>query len=182
MRFARFAKTVEISGGRPVSECEASLSKLTRPPFTLRGWRARPFVGQVQSGNGRLWFSRRNGLSTSARNLKFRLTATESGCRLDGELVPVLSLRIFTGFYLIFCFTVSPALAIGSLMHGGSYLYVARLMLQGPLLGIAFLYGYTAFAVWVGKRAEALGLKVIKHIMADEESAAVVVDLLSSSR
>ena len=182
MRFVRFAKTVEITGNRSVNECEVALSEISRSHLSLRGWRGRPFVGKVGSAQGKLWFSRRNGLSTAARTLKFRLTATESGCRLEGVLAPTLPIRIFTGFNLVFCLIMSPAMAIGSWMHGGSYAYVIRLALQGPILGIAFMYGYTAFAVWVGGRAEALGLKIIRHVMADEQSAAVAIDLLSSSR
>ena len=178
---ASYKKPVEIDSPRSLEECESALGRVTRPPFTFdRAAKARPFVGQIRGARGKMWLSRRAGLSTSARTLSFSLNPHEGGCRLIGELAVTAPLRSFTGFYLIFCIVMSVVFVIESVSHAQkiNWLYELWLLLRGIGFGFLFMYGYNGFCVLVGRYAEQRGLKLIKHLMASETAEAVVLDLL----
>jgi len=178
---ASYKKLVEIDSPRSLAECESALGRVTRPPFTFgRAAKARPFVGQINGAFGKMWLSRRSGLSTSARTLSFSLSSHEGGCRLIGELAVTTPLRLFTGFYLIFCIVFSVVFVIGSVSHAQkiSWLYELWHLLRGVGFGFLFMYVYNGFCVLVGRYAEQRELKLIKHLMASETAESVVVDLL----
>jgi hypothetical protein len=179
--FARYQKKVEIDGTRSLPECEAALARITRPPFTFGAdARLRPFVGSIRGDCGRMWFSRKVMMVSPARTLNFCLQACGSGCKLVGDLTVTLPLRLFTGFYLIFCIIGSLAMVIGSVIYAQkvNWPYELRILVQGVGFGFLFMYGYHGLCVLVGRRAEQQALKIIKHVMASETAESVVVDLL----
>ncbi len=178
---ARFAKPVTIESKRGVEEAAAVLRPVTRLPLE-RGNKGAVFVGKVEHDGGRIWFHRRRDLRPPARSLKFRLVPTAEGCRLDGELSVTAPLRIFVLSYLLFCCIGGPVFAVCSYLHGGSLWLVLRYLLQAAVGGLIFVYGYTGLAILVSRGPERLGLKVLRHLLADDLSTAVTLDLLTLSR
>jgi len=172
-------KKVSISGHRPLLECQEALQAMTRPAFSLRQ-RNRAFVGWVQDGEGKIWFSRKRGFSQSARSLRFRLVPDVVGCRLEGELVPVLPLQIFLLAYIVFCLGMTGWLIIESITHRTFTGRTALRIVASPVVSILFGWGYATVATWFGSSGERLGLKLIEHVMPSEQSAAVALDLLQS--
>ena len=78
---ARFPKPVHMESKRSVEEATSVLQGLTRS-FFARGNREALFVGNVTRDGGRVWFHRRQTLTSPARSLRFRLVPNETGCKL----------------------------------------------------------------------------------------------------
>jgi hypothetical protein len=133
----------------------------------------------VDGRSGTLWFCRRRGIAgLPGRSLRFELTENGDGCLLRGKLETILPCRIFTGFYLAFCIVMAVWAAIEKAVHQSFHGIDALKFAAAPVFGVAFMYGYTGLAVWFGRPAEELGVKVIKYLIADEASAEVVLDLI----
>jgi hypothetical protein len=52
--------------------------------------------------------------------------------------------------------------------------------LAGGLLGFAMIFGWTLLGIRLNRRSEQQMLAALQHVMADEQSARIVGDLLSS--
>jgi len=171
-----------MTGDRSVDDARRALGDLTRRWPWSGDRRRRLFVGSIEGDNGRLWFSRLSGFSSAARSLRFRIEPVGTGCRVVGELGIVLPLGIWLGLSLVAFACLEIQFFYGAIRWGGlSGSFVLRE--AGRMVAALLMsYGYCWVAVWFGGRAEALGLKVMKYVIADARAEGITLDLLGIDR
>ena len=181
--FLTFEKRVDLHGRRSLDESRDALRQITSKPFRKKD---RLFVGELSDARdestGRLWLRQRVGLVTPSRALHFTLRREGEGCRLTGRLILVRPLQYFIGLHWLFCFVAWPVNVISAVKHHVTDTRTLVVLLLGPVAGVLLLYAYGWFAIFVSRRAEIVAVKIIRNVISDESSAAVTLDLLSSSR
>lgn len=172
-----FEKKIDMTSRRAMADVEHDLMVLAQP--SVFGGGGKIFVGRVRGGVGRLWFYISPASPIPARSLKFRLVPMDVGCRLVGSLSLIVPLRLFAGSYFLFCVLFPLWIMIHAIArYAFQALHVVEFL--GPVLfGAVFFVGYCGMAVRLGRRQENLGLKMIRHTIADETSAALIADLAS---
>jgi hypothetical protein len=170
----RVEREVEIFGNRTVEDAERALNAVANGS-------AHPvFRGSITGGSGIL---RMRGLThMGARSLKLTLLPTETGCVLRGMLQPVLFLRIYRWLGIVAMVIFGLTLLLQIFRHQVP-LWAGLVQLVANTCFIAvFIDGYLWLTVGFTRRIERTLLKTVEYVIRDDASAAVVVDLLSSSR
>ncbi len=94
----------------------------------------------------------------------------------------MLSIRIFSLTY--FCFAMLGTLTMIALSihyaHRVDWIYELRLLAQGLICGFGMLYGYNGICVLVSRRAERLGLTLIRQVMNSAEAEEIIAELLAA--
>ncbi len=175
-KWLRFPKPVEIASDRLAVDCAESLSSVIAESGRLE--HKKPYRGYVSAGGGEVRQRTYMFAILPVRNLVFELEPLAHGCRLIGKLELRKAILYPVGIYLTLCLCAEAWGLLEFAMHGVDFVgFVA-----GPIISVAMIYGWTFMAVRLNSRQEDQMVKALKHVMANDESAAVAVDLLSSSR
>jgi len=140
--------------------------------------RHKPYRGFVRDNAGEMLQRTSMFRIVPARILTFELTPSTSGCSLNGRLKLRNIIRWPVAVYLSFC--------IGGEFWGALQEAIHRkfelVYLLGPIISFAMIFGWTFFVVRLNRQPEDQMIKALKHVLSDEQTASVVIDLLSSSR
>jgi hypothetical protein len=174
----RFRSEVVITSARPLPVCTDALRSIIAAPATMNPLEsAKPYRGFVEEAGGQVRQKFPKYGIIPARVLRFSLNEQSEGCSLVGAFELMKPIRILVAVYLSLCVVIE----IWDLIAMCFGHRITSLDL-GPLISIAMIFGWTCSVVWLNRNREAVLVKSLRHVMADERSAMVVADLLSSSR
>jgi hypothetical protein len=174
----RFASNVTVQSTRPVEECVRSLQPLVAPPNSYSSEeRKRPFRGEISIAGGKLRYSLLAFGIMRFRELQFGFLSSASGTVLQGQWRLLNRVRIPVMIYLGLCLTAELVVLVLLALHQA---FDPVSAVFGPAASFAMIYGWTWAGVFMSRKAEAQLLRAVSHAMASDQSAKIVVDLLSS--
>lgn len=173
----RFASRVSISSPRSIGDCVSALQGLSAPPGSFQPDEVdRPFRGKVGPDGGYLRNPLLRHTAVNCRVLTFTFVRAESGTQLIGQWRFLNRYRIPVMIYLGLCV----ADAIWSIFRLlGSHAGWRPVILMGPLIGFAMLYGWAWMFVLLSGKSERQLERGVFYAMESEKSANIVDDLLS---